>query len=160
MLVIPDGADLGELAIKFAFATGQKSYVPQAAIVNYYHHDSTLCGHQDDAEFTFEHPIVSVSIGNTAVFLIGGTSRDEEPVAMYLRSGDVVVMGGSCRLSYHGKVSLWSDTEGVPRIIRGTVPSQLLPENIEDIKLKPLAEYLKNSRLNINVRQVEPKQNS
>ena len=40
-------------------------------------------------------------MGQTAIFLVGGVTREEEPVAMYLRSGDIVVMMGPSRLAYH-----------------------------------------------------------
>lgn len=44
------------------------------------------------------------SLGNAAVFLIGGLTRDSEPVPILLRSGDVVIMSGpDCRRAYHGK---------------------------------------------------------
>jgi len=130
----PFPEDLADLVQKLATSVGYKSYLPEAAIVNYYHQDSTLCGHQDDAELTFERPIVSISLGNTAVFLLGGDTREVPPVSMFLRSGDVVIMGGKSRLAYHG----------VPRIIRGTLPHEL----------KGLS-YLIESRININVRQVK-----
>ena len=54
-------------------------------------------GHVDDGEYTMEKPIVSVSFGNTVVFLIGGMQRDVTPTALFIRSGDVVVMGGEWR---------------------------------------------------------------
>lgn len=95
----------------------------EAAIVNYYALDSTLGGHLDDAELYMGSPIVSIrsvgryapgamlmlhySLGCGAIFLIGGKSKEEAPDAIYLRSGDVVIMGGASRLAYHG----------VPRIL-------------------------------------------
>ena len=43
------------------------------------------------------------SVGSAAIFLFGGTTRDEEPVPILLRSGDVVIMSGpECRRAYHG----------------------------------------------------------
>lgn len=50
------------------------------------------------------------SLGCSCIFLIGGTSKDEAPDAILLRSGDVVLMGGATRLSYHG----------VPRILEAS----------------------------------------
>jgi alkylated DNA repair protein alkB family protein 1 len=42
-------------------------------------------------------------LGNAAIFLIGGLTRDVEPTAILLRSGDVVIMSGpACRRAYHG----------------------------------------------------------
>ncbi len=44
---------------------------------------------------------MSISIGNSAVFLLGETERTQPPLAMFLRSGDVLVMGGPMRMAYH-----------------------------------------------------------
>jgi alkylated DNA repair protein alkB family protein 1 len=52
-------------------------------------------------ELTPDQPIVSISIGNSAVFLLGETERTQPPLAMFLRSGDVLVMGGPMRMAYH-----------------------------------------------------------
>ena len=70
--------------------------------MNYYHDGDTLCGHIDDAEPDLTQPLVSLSLGRPAVFLIGGTTRDIPPTALLLRSGDVVVLSGSSRRCYHG----------------------------------------------------------
>jgi alkylated DNA repair protein alkB family protein 1 len=43
----------------------------EAVLVNYYKASSTMGGHQDDVEFTFDHPVVSFSLGCSAVFLKG-----------------------------------------------------------------------------------------
>ena len=59
-------------------------------------------GHVDDGEYTMEKPIVSVSFGNTVVFLIGGLQRDVTPTALFIRSGDVVVMGGESHCKQEG----------------------------------------------------------
>lgn len=88
------------------------SFRPDAAIVNYYREGDTLNGHCDDAEADLAKPIVTVSLGCDAVFLIGGPTRDQAPTALCLRSGDVVVMGGPARRCYHG----------LPRILPGMPP--------------------------------------
>src|SRR6185437_13005636 len=79
--------------------------------------DSTLGGHLDDAEQVFDAPIVSISVGNTGVFLLGGKTKDEPPIAMFLRSGSVVFMGGDSRLCYHGN-----------SLLRACVPSYKFQE--------------------------------
>lgn len=48
------------------------------------------------------------SFGQEAIFLLGGETLDVRPVAIRVRSGDVMVMSGPSRLSYHA----------VPRILR------------------------------------------
>jgi alkylated DNA repair protein (DNA oxidative demethylase) len=58
-------------------------------------------------------PIVSVSLGDEARFVVGGLSRREPTFPVMLKSGDVIVMGGPSRLRYHG----------VTRILSGTAPA-------------------------------------
>ena len=58
--------------------------------------------HQDRDEQDFGAPIVSVSLGLPATFLIGGLTRRERPLRLPLAHGDVVVWGGPARLAYHG----------------------------------------------------------
>jgi hypothetical protein len=82
---------------------------PEAAIVNFYKESTTMGGHRDDAEPSEKYPIVSVSLGCAAIFLVsvaddGG--RDDTPVAILLRSGDAVVMGGSSRRTTHGVAAI------------------------------------------------------
>ncbi|GFS14680.1 alkylated DNA repair protein alkB homolog 1-like [Elysia marginata] len=79
----------------------------EAGIVNYYHMDSTLAGHTDHSEIDLEAPLFSISFGQTAIFLLGGKTKSVEPIAVYLRSGDICVMRGQSRLAYHA----------VPRIL-------------------------------------------
>jgi alkylated DNA repair dioxygenase AlkB len=120
---------------------------PDAGIVNFYQTKDTLMAHVDRSEVCATSPLVSISLGNSAVFLIGGNSREEEPMPIILRSGDIVIMSGPiCRRAYHG----------VPRILESTIPDHLKPDD-EDREWKPYSEYMTNSRININVRQVFPK---
>jgi alkylated DNA repair protein alkB homolog 1 len=80
----------------------QKAFNPDAAIVNYYHAGDHLSGHRDDVEPDVEQPIVSVSLGCPGIFLLGGRTLDEEPLALLLRSGDAVVLTADARLCFHG----------------------------------------------------------
>lgn len=80
----------------------------QAAIINYYHHHSTLGPHTDHSEPYMEVPLLSFSFGQSAVFLIGGQTKATAPTAILLHSGDIVIMGGAARLCYHA----------VPRILQ------------------------------------------
>ncbi|TDL27432.1 hypothetical protein BD410DRAFT_782516 [Rickenella mellea] len=124
------------------------TYEPDAGIVNYYQLKDTLMGHVDRSEVCATSPLVSLSLGNAAIFLVGGLSRDVEPVPILLRSGDALVMAGpGCRRAYHG----------VPRILEGTVPPHLQSSGSEQDGWEHLAEYLQTSRINVNVRQVFPK---
>ena len=89
---------------------------PDVCIMNYYRADSRMGVHQDRDErpetIAAGIPIVSVSLGDSARFVIGGLSRRDPTQAIALQSGDVLVMGGPSRLRYHG----------VTRIQPGTAP--------------------------------------
>ncbi|KAI5124529.1 hypothetical protein M0805_003053 [Coniferiporia weirii] len=126
----------------------ESSYEPDAGIVNFYQYKDTLMGHVDRSEVCATSPLASLSLGNAAVFLIGGLTRDEKPVAILLRSGDVVMMAGpGCRRAYHG----------VPRILEGTLPIYLQPMSEDGSDWAAFGRYLQTTRINVNVRQVFPK---
>lgn len=75
---------------------------PQACLVNYYRAGAKMGLHRDFDEEDFAAPVISVSLGDTAVFRIGGLERGGPTKSMKLTSGDVLVMGGASRLRYHG----------------------------------------------------------
>ena len=58
--------------------------------------------HQDKDEADFSWPVVSVSLGDDGLFRIGNATRGGKTEKLWLKSGDVVVMGGEARLTYHG----------------------------------------------------------
>lgn len=99
--VTPFPVDAGALAAAVAAELGL-SLRPEAAIVNFYRPSSTMGGHRDDLEATFEHPVVSVSLGLPCLFLLGARDRGEEPVPLFVRSGDILVLSGESRLAVHG----------------------------------------------------------
>jgi len=74
----------------------------EAAIVNYYPLGTCMGGHLDDAEHIMTKPIVSISIGCSALFLIGGDQKSITPTPILVRSGDAIIMSGRSRYSYHG----------------------------------------------------------
>lgn len=122
-------------------------YEPDAGIVNFYQAKDTLMAHVDRSEVCATSPLVSISLGCAAVFLIGGLTRDVEPIPILLRSGDVVIMSGpACRRAYHG----------VPRILEGTLPPHLVADTAKD-EWTVYEEYLRTTRINVNVRQVFPR---
>lgn len=75
---------------------------PEACLINLYSEGAKLGMHQDRDEVTYDAPVVSVSLGDTAVFRMGGTTRRGPTRSVRLASGDVVVFGGASRLMYHG----------------------------------------------------------
>ena len=96
-------AELKALCETIGASVGQP-LVAEGGIVNYYYTPrGFMGGHKDDLEYTFAAPVVSISLGCSAVFLLGGQDKSVEPVPLLLRSGDVMVMGGDSRLCIHGE---------------------------------------------------------
>jgi alkylated DNA repair protein (DNA oxidative demethylase) len=89
---------------------------PEACLINVYAPTARMGLHQDRDEQDFSAPVLSLSLGDTCLFRIGGTSRGDPTRSFRLASGDAVVLGGPARLAFHG----------VDRIMPGT--STLLPE--------------------------------
>lgn len=93
---------IGELAAAAANTAGYGRFEPDACLINAYAPGARMSLHQDRDESDFSAPIVSVSLGLPATFLLGGPTRRERPLRMPLAHGDVVVWGGPARLAYHG----------------------------------------------------------
>jgi DNA oxidative demethylase len=89
---------------------------PEACLINFYAGSAKMGLHQDRDEADFDAPVVSVSLGDACLFRVGGHKRSDPTRSFRLTSGDVVVLGGTARLAFHG----------VDRIEPGT--SSLLPE--------------------------------
>jgi alkylated DNA repair protein (DNA oxidative demethylase) len=89
---------------------------PEACLVNFYEPSAKMGLHQDRDEQDFDAPVLSLSLGDTAAFRIGGTSRGGRTVSVKLASGDALAFGGEARLAYHG----------IDRILAGS--SSLLPQ--------------------------------
>lgn len=75
---------------------------PECCLVNYYSEAAKMGLHQDKDEASFEWPVVSVSLGDDAMFRMGGVARSDPTRSIWLSSGDVVVMGGEARRAFHG----------------------------------------------------------
>ena len=95
-----------DLAERAAAAGGFTGFTPNSCLINRYAPKTRLSLHQDKDEGDFSEPIVSVSLGLSAVFLFGGLRRSERPRRIRLKSGDVVVWGGPARMTYHGVAPL------------------------------------------------------
>ena len=94
------------LARDAAEEAGFTGFVPDACLINCYEPGARLSLHQDKDERDYAHPVVSVSLGLPATFLFGGLKRNDRPLKVPLRHGDVVVWGGPARLVYHGVLVL------------------------------------------------------
>jgi DNA alkylation damage repair protein AlkB len=113
---VPD--DWGELASATASAAGF-GMRPDICLINFYGADGRMGLHQDKdespASLEAGVPVVSLSLGDTARFLFGGTRRRDAIETIFLESGDAFVFGGAARRRYHG----------VSRIIPDTAPAAL-----------------------------------
>lgn len=75
---------------------------PECCLINFYGEGTRMGMHQDKDEASFDWPVVSISLGDSALFRIGNQARGGKTESLWLRSGDVVVMGGDARLTHHG----------------------------------------------------------
>lgn len=75
---------------------------PECCLVNWYGEGARLGLHQDRDEADFSCPVLSISLGDSALFRVGGTERRGKTASLWLESGDVAVLGGPARLAYHG----------------------------------------------------------
>lgn len=107
---------------------------PEACLVNYYAEGTKMGLHQDRDEADFAAPVLSVSLGDSARFRIGGTERGGKTQSFLLRSGDVMMLAGEQRLAYHG----------VDRVLAGS--SRLLLEHPE--------LFPRGGRINLTMRRV------
>ncbi|GJP58125.1 hypothetical protein CLOP_g20674 [Closterium sp. NIES-67] len=148
----PFPAFLAHLASRLAapaMPSPHAAFSAEAAIVNFYHPGDMLGGHVDDMEADWSKPIVSISLGCKAVFLLGGRSREEAPMAVVVRSGDVLLMAGPCRECFHGVPRIFSD----PR--EADIPPALLaPLSSGGLLPAAMRSLLPALRINVNVRQV------
>lgn len=110
-------------------AVADYPFDPEACLINFYDAEAKMGLHQDRDEQDFDAPVVSVSLGDTCRFRVGGKTRQGPTVSYKLQSGDVFVLGGEGRLAFHG----------VDRIYPGT------------------STLLKNGgRINLTLRRVTP----
>ncbi len=91
-----------QLAQEAAALGGFPGYAPDACLINQYAVGSKLSLHQDLNEVGGGIPIVSVSLGIPAVFLLGGFQRHDATQKLMLTHGDVMVWGGVDRMRFHG----------------------------------------------------------
>lgn len=103
--------------------------LPEACLINLYGPTARMGLHQDRDEADFDAPVLSLSLGDAALFRWGGTARKGPTRSIKLCSGDAIVLGGPARLIFHG----------IDRIYPGS--SSLLPDG---------------GRINLTLRRVTP----
>lgn len=95
-------ASFAKLAAAAANRAGFVGFAPDACLINRYAPGMRMALHRDDHETDLQAPIVSVSLGLCATFLLGGVGRRDPVQRVLLAHGDVIVWGGPARLVYHG----------------------------------------------------------
>src|SRR5450756_154298 len=110
---LPDWlAELGRAAVLDAYGdpAAGRDYRPDTVLINYYD-DSARMGMHRDKDEKVDAPVVSLSIGDTALFRFGNTTNRGQPYTdVALVSGDLFVFGGPSRFAFHG----------VPKVYPGT----------------------------------------
>ena len=101
-----------ELASRAAALAGCRGYVPNVCLINRYLPGQRLSSHQDLDERDFSQPVVTVSTGLPATFLVHGETRGGKPRRLPLADGDVLVMGGPSRRHYHAVDRIAADPAG------------------------------------------------
>jgi alkylated DNA repair protein (DNA oxidative demethylase) len=116
-----------ELAISLAKETGNNDFYPQSCLINLYNKGEKLGMHQDNTKENLSAPIISISLGDSGIFVLGGLLRTDETKQYIVQSGDVIMMGSESRNYFHS--------------FKGIVPNT--------------SHLIKNGgRLNLTIRQV------
>jgi DNA oxidative demethylase len=90
------------VAEQAANAVNWPPFAPNACLINRYANGASMGMHQDKDEADLRQPIVSVSIGASCQFILGGLSRQSPTRSIELQNGDVLIWGKSARLVFHG----------------------------------------------------------
>ena len=75
---------------------------PEACLINFYDAEARMGLHQDRDEEELSAPVLSLSLGDSALFRVGGLKRNDPTRSFWLRSGDAIILGGPGRLAFHG----------------------------------------------------------
>lgn len=107
---VPSWPPIPERILNVWRCVAPEARAPECCLVNWYAPGARMGLHQDRDEADFDQPVVSISLGDDALFRIGNRERGGKTESVWLRSGDVLLMGGDARLLHHG----------VDRIVEGT----------------------------------------
>lgn len=83
---------------------------PEACLVNFYSDNAKMGLHQDRDETEFAAPVLSISLGSSCLFRVGGLNRKDPTGSFKLSSGDIVLIGGEGRLAFHGVDRIYPGT--------------------------------------------------
>lgn len=140
-------------------------FQPDTSIVNYFINNDRKAGHKNDAEYDKFAPVVGISLLNDGIFLLGGETKDVQPIPILLHSGDIFIMNGKSRQVVHGISCILKNTvktNVLDGLVNHTLSCITLPnhEQRDDLDKKKtytgamLKKYLNTLRICINIRQV------
>jgi DNA oxidative demethylase len=121
--------DIPQILLDLWQALADPANPPDACLVNLYDAQAKMGLHQDRDEADFSFPVLSISLGDTAIFRIGGVARSDPTRSVRLASGDVCLLQGPMRLAHHG----------IDRVLSGS--SRLIPGG---------------GRINLTLRRAQP----
>ena len=105
-------------AVKRAVAASPwPGFTPDACLINFYGPGAKMGLHQDKDERDFAQPIVTISLGDAADFMVGGNVRAAKPVVFPFRSGDVLIMGAPSRMRFHGVRKVHAGTSPIADVL-------------------------------------------
>ena len=96
-------------------AVARYPHRPECCLINVYAPTAKMGLHQDRDEQDFDAPVVSISLGDSCLFRVGGQKRRDPTRSFRLDSGDVVVLGGAARLAFHGVDRIYAGTSTLLR---------------------------------------------
>lgn len=79
-----------------------EDYQAQTCLINKYLISNKLGLHQDKDEQNLTAPIISISLGASGIFQLGGMNRKDDLQEIILNSGDIFIMADEDRLRFHG----------------------------------------------------------
>jgi DNA oxidative demethylase len=101
----PSGAtwpDIPEALVTLWRTLVPEARAPECCLINWYDGAAKMGMHQDRDEADLTQPVLSVSLGDDALFRMGNDTRGGKTESVWLRSGDVVVMRDAARRAFHG----------------------------------------------------------
>lgn len=112
----PSGCDwpaIPESVLAVWDAVSESQRRPECCLINFYGSDARMGLHQDNDEADLNEPVVSISLGDDALFRVGGLERQASTESLWLNSGDVVVLKGQGRMVYHGVDRIRTGSSGL-----------------------------------------------
>lgn len=163
--------DLATLTQTIAKTFQFPDYVAETAIINYYPDGSSMGGHTDHYEEELSQPLIGYTFGQSAVYLIGGKTRDIKPEAIWVRSGDIMLMTNESRLAFHavpciitksmktapadiGSCPLGNKVAGLNSVFSEESNGYCWKNQMIEESWNDFAKYISETRININIRQV------